>query len=160
MTAIGTVEEVRLIVGTHLVATHKRCWEKHRTFYDPVHYLQVLERKPGALDFARPMEGWELPPCFDLLRRNLESDMEKKGTREYIKVLRLLESATVAQLAGAIEQALSIGATYVDAIKLILEHRRQEPIALFCLAGRPHLKSVRVPGVDLAGYRGLTEGDR
>ena len=161
VSAIGTVEDVRLVVDTHLVATHKRCWKKHRTFYEPVHYLGLLERKPGALDFARPMEGWELPPCFDLLRRRLESDMEEnKGVREYIKVLRLLETATVGQLAGAITQALSIGATSVDAIRLILEHRRQEPIALFCLDGHPHLKSVQVPGVDLSGYGGLTEGDR
>ena len=160
VTAIGTVENVRLVVNTKLVATHKRCWKKHQTFYEPVHYLKVLERKPGAFDFARPMEGWELPPCFDLLRRRLESDMEDKGVREYIKVLRLLETATISQLADAIEQALSIGATSVDAIKLILEHRRQTPIALFCLDGHPHLKSVQVPGVDLAGYGGLTEGGR
>jgi hypothetical protein len=85
---------------------------------------------------------------------------ENMGVREYIKVLRLLETATVPQLAGAIDQALSIGATSVDAIKLILEHRRQAPIALFSLDGHPHLKSVHVPGVNLAGYSGLTEGAR
>jgi hypothetical protein len=75
-------------------------------------------------------------------------------------VLRLLETATVPQLAGAIDQALSIGATSVDAIKLILEHRRQAPIALFSLDGHPHLRSVHVPGVNLTGYSGLTEGAR
>jgi len=66
----------------------------------------------------------------------------------------------LSQLAKAIEQALFIGATSVDAIKLILEHRRQEPIALFCLDGHPHLKSVQVPQVNLSSYRGLTEGGR
>lgn len=161
VTAIGTVDEVRLVVGNRLAASYRRCWKKHGTFFNPVHYLALLERKPGALDFARPMEEWGLPPCFDLLRRRLESDMEEnKGVREYIKVLRLLETATVPQLTGAIEQALSIGATSADAIKLILEHRRQAPIALFSLDGHPHLKSVRVPDVDLTGYRGLTEGSR
>jgi transposase len=161
VTAIGTVDEVRLVVDDCLTASHRRCWKKHGTFFDPVHYLALLERKPGALDFARPMEEWGLSPCFDLLRRRLESDMEEnKGVREYIKVLRLLETATATQLAGAIEQALFIGATSVDAIKLILEHRRQAPIALFSLDGHPHLKSVRVPGVDLTGYGGLTEGER
>jgi transposase len=161
VTAIGTVDKVRLVVDNRLAASHRRCWKKHGTFFDPVHYLALLERKPGALDFARPMEEWGLSPCFDLLRRRLESDMEEnKGVREYIKVLRLLETATATQLAGAIEQALFIGATSVDAIKLILEHRRQAPIALFSLDGHPHLKSVRVPGVDLTGYGGLTEGER
>ena len=160
VTAIGTIEEVRLVVGNHLVARHRRCWKSQQVFFDPVHYLALLERKPGALDFARPMERWELPPCFDLLRRRLESDMESKGTREYIKVLRLLETATVRELAGAIEQALSIGATSVDAIRLLLEHRRQEPTSLFCLDGHPHLKSVRVPGIDLTVYGHLTEDRR
>jgi len=83
---------------------------------------------------------------------------DNMGTREYIKVLRLLETATISQLAGAIEHALSIGATSVDAIKLILEHRRQAPIALFSLNGHPYLKSIHVPSVDLTGYGGLTEG--
>jgi transposase len=156
VTAIGTLDEVRLVAGDHLVARHRRCWKKEQVFFDPVHYLALLERKPGALDFARPMEQWELPPCFDLLRRRLAADMENKGVREYIKVLRLLETATVRELAGAIEQALSIGATSVDAIKLILEHRRQTPISLFCLDGHPHLKSVRVPDVDLTVYGDLT----
>jgi transposase len=161
VTAIGMVDEVRLVVDKHLAASHRRCWKKHGTVFDPVHYLALLERKPGALDFARPMAQWELPSCFHLLRRRLESDMENNlGVREYIKVLRLLETATVPQLAGAIEHALSIGATSVDAIKLILEHRRQAPIALFSLDGHPHLKSVHIPGVDLTGYGGLTEGGR
>ena len=100
VTAIGMVDEVRLVVGNHMAASHRRCWKKHGTVFDPVHYLALLERKPGALDFARPMEEWELPPCFDLLRRRLESDMENNmGVREYIKVLRLLEMAPVTQLA-------------------------------------------------------------
>jgi transposase len=161
VTVIGTVDEVRFVVGNYLVASHCRSWKKQGTFFNPVHYLALLERKPGALDFSRPMEAWELPSCFDLLRRRLESDIEgNKGTREYIKVLRLLEIATVSQLAGAIHQALSIGATSVDSIKLILEHRLQEPIGLFSLDGHPHLKSVCVPPVDLTGYRGLMEGAR
>jgi len=159
VTAIGTVEEVRLVVNDHLAARHPRSWGKHGTFFNPIHYLALLERKPGAFDFSRPLEEWTLPSCFDLLRRRLESDMEgSNGTREFIKVLRLLEKASLSQLTNAVEQALFIGATSVDAVKLILEYRRQEPIDLFCLDGHPHLKSVRVPEVDLSCYGGLTEG--
>jgi hypothetical protein len=157
VTAVGTIDEVRLVVGDRLAARHERCWDKERIFYEPVHYLALLERKPGALGFAAPMEGWKLPPCLDVLRRRLEADLGDKGTREYIKVLRLLENALVSQLGKAIEQALSIGATNVDAIRLILEHNRQAPIALFSLDGHPHLKSVQVPDLDLAAYSGLNE---
>jgi len=159
--AIGTIDEVRLVVDTSLVATHRRSWKKHQTVYEPIHYLALLERKPGALDFARPLEQWELPHCFDLLRRRLESEMEgHKGVREYIKVLRLLETTTVVQLAHAIEHALFMGTTNVDAIRLILEHRRQTPVALFSLDGHPHLQSVQVPNIELAGYATLLGGDQ
>ncbi|MEJ2246154.1 MAG: hypothetical protein P8Y80_08800 [Acidobacteriota bacterium] len=157
VTAIGTVDEVRLVVNDYLAARHPRSWNKYGTFFNPIHYLALLERKPGAFDFSRPLEEWTLPSCFDLLRRRLETDLEgSKGTREFIKILRLLEKASLSQLTKAVEQALFIGATSVDAIKLILEYRRQEPIALFSLDGHPHLKSVRVPEVDLSCYGGLT----
>jgi hypothetical protein len=161
VTAVGTLDEVRLVVNDHLAARHCRSWKKHGRFFNPVHYLALLERKPGAFDFSRPLEQWTLPSCFDLLRRRLESDLEgSEGTREFIKVLRLLEKGSLSQLARAVEQALFMGATSVDAIKLILEYRRQEPVALFCLDGHPHLKSVQVPQVDLSRYSGLTEGRR
>ena len=49
-----------------------------------------LERKPGGFDHARPVQDWNLPECFAVLRRRLEAD-ERHGTRAYVQVLRLLE---------------------------------------------------------------------
>ena len=60
--------------------------------YDPVHYLPLLEQKTGALDQAAPLQGWELPEEFGTLRRLLESQMGRRGKREYVQVLRLLET--------------------------------------------------------------------
>ena len=157
VTALGGIEDVRIVVGTEVVATHKRCWTKEEILFDPRHYLALLERKPGALDFARPLEDWNLPACFALLRRRLEADLGSIGTREYIKVLRLMEKATVAELAGAIEVALSIGATSADAITLILFHRQERPAGLFSLDGHPHLKSVAVESIDLGAYDALAQ---
>ena len=157
VTALGGIEDVRIVVGTEVVATHKRCWTKEEILFDPRHYLALLERKPGALDFARPLENWNLPACFALLRRRLEADLGSIGTREYTLVLRLMEKATVAELAGAIEVALSIGATSADAITLILFHRQERPAGLFSLDGHPHLKSVAVESIDLGAYDALAQ---
>lgn len=157
VTVVGGIEEVAITSGTNVVARHLRHWGKERTSFDPVHYLALLERKPGAIDFARPLEGWELPECFATLRRRLEADLGDKGTREFIKVLRLLEDATVAQLTKAIETALSIGATGSDAVALILFHHAEQPVGLFSLDGHPHLKSVVIDPPDLSAYRTLTQ---
>jgi transposase len=158
VTVIGEIEEVRLMVGEHLVARHPRHWGKEHVEFNPVHYLALLERKPGALDYARPLENWNLPECFGVLRRRQEAELEQHGTREFIKVLRLLEHATLPELTGAVEYALSIGANSADAVKLILQARREQPVNLFCLDGHPHLKGVHVPPPQLGAYRSLCVG--
>jgi hypothetical protein len=83
VTVVGGIDEVAIVVGPTVVARHRRCWAKERTTYDPRHYLALLERKPGAFDVAKPLERWELPACFALLRRRLESDLGSAGTREF-----------------------------------------------------------------------------
>jgi transposase len=158
LTAIGSTEQVRIVFADEVVATHQRCWNHHRVIFDPIHYLALLERKPGALDVARPLEQWALPECFHILRRRLENERDGAGTREYIKVLRLLESATIRQVADAVEYALGIGAIDGDAIQLILEHRRESPIELFSLDRRPHLAGIHVESPDLNAYDELLVG--
>jgi hypothetical protein len=155
LTVIGGIERIRIACGEQLVATHPRSWDKEQTTFDPRHYLALLERKPGALDVARPLERWELPGCFHLLRRRLESDLGHPGTREFIKVLRLLEGASLRDLASAVETALSIGATSSDAIALILHHRQERPVGLFSLDGHPHLRPFRIDPPDLSAYASL-----
>src|SRR5262249_23139286 len=97
----------RIVIGHkgEVIAEHRRLWGREGVSYDPVHYLALLERKPGALDHARPLEGWELPECFAVLRRRLEAERDGEGTREYIRVLRLLEKHSLARLTAAVRQA-------------------------------------------------------
>ena len=156
VTCLGGIAEVRILSGTDLVAVHPRSWDKEGVFFEPTHYLALLERKPGAFDHARPLVGWDLPECLLVLRRRLEADLGHSGTREFIKVLRLLERTTMGKLAGAVDQALSIGMTGSDAITCILEHRAEQPVGLFNLDGHPHLKSVAIEPPDLSAYRALT----
>jgi transposase len=155
VTAIGSIGEVKLVVGSDLVARHVRSWKKEQVIFDPLHYLALLERKPGALDYARPLSGLDLPDPYGVLRRRLERELGSAGTREYIRCLRLLEIAGPKEVEHAIEQALSIGATSATAVRLILEQRREAPVGLFSLDGRPHLKQVTVAPPDLSPYGSL-----
>ena len=155
MTVLATVDEVRIVFEDQLVARHRRSWGKQQSLFDPVHYLALLERKPGGFDHARPLENWELPVCFGILRRRLEAELDGLGTREFIKALRLLETHSLTALKDAVQHALEIGTTNCDAVRLILEYQQEEPISLFCLDGRPHLKLVRVAQTDISVYQSL-----
>lgn len=153
ITVVASVDEVRLIDAGKLIAKHPRSWKREQDVYDPVHYLALLEKKPGGFDHAKPLENWALPACFDELRRLLEAD--GLGRREFIRVLRLLERFDLQELTGAVEYALDIGVIDADAIRVIVEHRREEPLALFSLDGRPHLRMVEVETTDVSAYASL-----
>ena len=155
LTAVATIEEVRILCAEELIACHPRCWGKEHYFYDPIHYLRLLERKPGGFDHARPFEDWELPVCFGILRRRLEADTQGAGTKEFIKVLRLLEQHSLSVLKSAVQYSLELGACDSEAIRLIVEYQKEEDIELFCLEGRPLLKQVHVGRTSVSAYQSL-----
>jgi transposase len=160
LTVVGTVGEVRIVFEDRLVARHLRCWDRERCCFDPVHYLALLERKPGGLDFARPLVAWDLPECFAVLRRRLEAaDPSGHGTRAFVRVLRLLEVYSLTQLTDAVEYALGIDVIDPDSIRLVLDHRADRPVPLFTLDGRPHLAGVRVELTDVSAYRALLSSE-
>jgi transposase len=156
LTATGTIDRVRFLHRSDVVADHPRCWGKGQVIFQPLHYLAVLERKPGALDHARPLVGWELPEPFARLRRKLEEADPKEGTRKYIRVLRLLEDHDLEAVTAAVARALNLAVVDADAVRLLLDRAAEQPTAGFDLTGRPSLLAVRLPAPDLAAYGSLT----
>ena len=73
-------ERVVLAVGGKTIAEHMRSFEKGRYILDPLHYLPLLERKPGALRNGRPFLEWELPASvrkvWEVLRRYPDWDRQ------------------------------------------------------------------------------------
>jgi transposase len=156
ITIVASVDQVRLVDAGRLIATHPRSWKRDQDVYDPVHYLALLEKKPGGFDHAKPLEAWGLPACFDQLRRLIEAD--GLGTREYVRVLRLLETFSLEELTRAVEYALDIGVVDAAAVRVIAEHRKESPVGLFSLDGRPHLRLVNFEATDVSAYASLLSG--
>jgi transposase len=156
LTAAGSIECVRFSHRSQVVAEHARCWDKGQVRFEPLHYLALLERKPGALDHARPLAGWTLPEVFTQLRRRLEEKDPREGTRQYIRVLRLLETHELSAVSAAVERALRLAVIDADGVRLLLQCALEQPAAAFDLSGRPKLRSIRVPAPNLADYSALT----
>jgi len=154
-TVKGYVDRVEICRGDECIARHPRLWGLAAVRFDPVHYLALLERKPGGFDHARPLEDWKLPACFRDLRSRLEAEHEGEGTREYIKVLRLLEKHSPKELSRAVEQGLRCGASSRDAIAQFLVPRMEWRCTRFSLDGHEHLRHVKVACVDVADYSRL-----
>jgi transposase len=154
----GYVGEVVIGAGTDIIARHRRSYEKADMVFDPLHFLPLLEQKVGALDQAAPLQGWELPQEFATLRRLLEARMGKAGKREYVQVLRLLETFEMEHLHGAVRQALDLGAIGYDAVKhlvLCRVERRPPRLDLDCY---PYLPRARVETTRPSSYMTLMSG--
>ena len=54
----GFVDEVVIVCSAEVVARHPRLYGGGEFAFDPRHYLALIERKPGSLDQAAPLQGW------------------------------------------------------------------------------------------------------
>jgi transposase len=150
------VGEVVIGCGGEIIARHPRCYDREDMVFDPVHYLPLIERKINALDQAAPLAEWDLPPAFATLRRLMEARMLKAGRREYVQVLRLLETFGVDDLHAAVKKALELGAIGFDAVKhLVLCHVEKRPPKLD-LDIYPYLPRATVETTSAASYMALT----
>ena len=154
----GYVHEVVISCAAEVIARHPRSYEQEDFVFDPLHYLSLLEQKTTALDQAAPLAGWLLPPVFGDLRRLLEARMGKAGKREYVQVLRLIESFSLDDVRAAISEALERGVIGFDAVKhLVLCRIEKRPPRLNLLA-HPYLPRAEVATTSARSYMGLLKG--
>lgn len=154
----GYVHEVVIGCGAEVIARHRRSYEKADMVFDPMHFLPLLEQKVGALDQAAPLKGWDLPEAFATLHRLLEARMGKKGKREYVQVLRLLETFEMTHVHSAVRQALDLGAIGYDAVKHLVLCRIEHRPPRLDLDIYPYLPRARVETTKPASYMSLMRG--
>jgi len=125
----GTRTQVRVLPAyvevwheRECVARHERSYSRHQQVLDLEHYLDVLERKPGALAGSSPLKQWRergrWPESFDRLWRSLrERHGPQAGTRAMIELLTLGKRHGWDRLRKAIEESLALGCTDAAAVR-------------------------------------------
>ena len=154
----GHVHEVVISCGAEVIARHVRSYEREDFVFDPLHYLALLERKIGALDQAAPLAGWELPEAFATLRRLLEARMGKRGKREFVQVLRLMEVFRIDDVAAGVRDALDRGVIGFDAVKHLVLCRIERRPPRLDMSVYPYLPNARVALTSAKAYMDLLTG--
>ena len=108
------------------IAFHERCYERHQQVLDLEHYLDVLERKPGALLGSKPLASWReqglWPQSYDrLLDELIRRHGKQSGTRQMIQVLSLIKAHGHQRVRTAVEEAVSLGCADAAAIRHLVE---------------------------------------
>ena len=154
----GYVDEVVISCGAEVIARHPRSYEQDDFVFDPIQYLPLLEQKTAALEQAAPLQGWDLPEEYQTLRRVLEARMGKRGKREFVQVLRLLEHFSHQEVHHAVKDALRLGAISFDAVKHLLLCRIEGRPPRLDLDLYPYLPRVSVKTTRATDYMSLLSG--
>jgi len=173
----GTRSQVKLLPAyvevwqeRECVARHERSYSRRQQVLDLEHYLDVLERKPGALAGSSPLKQWRergrWPESFDRLWQSLrERHGPQAGTRAMIELLALGKCHGWDRLKQAIEEALALGCTDAAAVRHLvtaneLRRPRSEPFPLGALEcydrPLPHMQEYDL----LLGLGATAEGTR
>jgi hypothetical protein len=109
-----------------LIAWHARSYERNQQVLDLEHYLDILERKPGALAGSKPLVAWRQrglwPESYDkLLAELIGRHGKQSGTRQMIQVLSLVKQHGHQRVRAAVEEALSLGCSDAAAIRHLAE---------------------------------------
>jgi transposase len=150
-----------ILDGTTLLARHRRSYEREQDLFEPLHYLPLLEQRPGAFDYARPMRQWrkDWPESYHQMLRRLREQWPEsgRGVQEFVRVLRLHEQYPAHLVQQAIEQALAYGCPHLDGVLLCLHQLTAEanPPASLDLTEHPHLQAIGMQPIDLRQYEQL-----
>ena len=153
----GYVHEVVISCGAEVIARHVRSYEREDFVFNPLHYLALLEQKTNALDQAAPLSNWLLPDAFATLRRLLEARMGKQGKREFVQVLRLMETFSVDDVATAVRDAIERGAVGFDAIKHLALCRIERRPPRLDMTIYPYLPKAVVTATSARSYMDLLD---
>jgi hypothetical protein len=107
------------------VAQHERSYARAQQILDLEHYLEVLERKPGALRGSKPLAQWRAQGRWPESYDRLWELMNEKHGRQVERGPWLRSSAWVASSATpswkqSVAQAMALGCTDVAAIRHLL----------------------------------------
>ncbi len=147
-----------------VLVVHPRCYGHQQDILEPLHYLPLLQQRPGALNHAKPIRQWRAtwPAVYEQLLAELQRRQpEGGGVRQFIRVLQLHRHYPADLVEQAVTRALAYQCPHADGVELCLRQLLQPepaPVSLD-LSHQPKLQQVGQQPLSLSRYNQLLSGD-
>jgi transposase len=122
---------VEILCLAEKVAEHPRCFGREQDILNPLHYLGLLEQRPGAFEYAIPMRQWRQnwPDDYEcLLTLMRQNKPDGQGVREFIAILQLHRIHPEDTVKQAVRQALAMNVPHLDGVQLCLRQLLEPPV--------------------------------
>jgi hypothetical protein len=116
------VDKLVIVCGEIIIGEHTRCFERHKTLYNVLHYLPVLAYKPGALRNGAPFKQWKMPPALAGIQQQLATHSD--GKKQFIHILLQIRPYGLPKVEAACSQALRQG---THSAKFVLDALNAKP---------------------------------
>jgi len=148
---------VKILSDREVIADHPRCLGREQDAIEPLHYLDLMEQRPGAFEHAIPLRRWRKtwPKDYDRLLEELQERFpEGRGVRQFIAILKLHQDHPAKQVEQAVRRAIELGAAHLDGVKQCLNLLQEEEADApsLDLSKHPHLANFGHQPVDLHQY--------
>jgi transposase len=145
-----------------IIVTHLRRFGREEDIFDPMHYITLLEQRPGAFEHAMPVRQWrkKWPASYERLLHSLqENKPEGQGIREFISILKLHQTYASDMVEKAVDAAVSNRMMGLDGVmyqlqRLITPMHQMDSLDL---RDFPQLVNIGCQAVDLCLYNQLLE---
>lgn len=160
LTVAATLQQVRILDGQTLIATHPRSYDRRQQIEIPEHIADLVAEKHQASAHRGTDHLVQAVPASRSLLAGAVERGEPLG-RTVRALAELLERYGVAELKLAIDEALARDVPHPNAVRLALERRRQAlaappPLAV-ALPAHVKQRDIPVQPHGLAGYDALME---
>jgi len=109
---------------------------------DWLHYVPLLERKPGSLNNGRPFKGEPWGSDFEQMHEELKYRYESEGTKKFIKILLLFTEYPEREVKDAVRTCVKRCAFSDEAVRSVLDFQPRTHAPQLDLTGRPELAGV------------------
>jgi len=135
----GYVDRVEILSEGQRVASHRRSYGASEWVLEPLHFVPLLERKPGCLDNARPFKKHFWGNGFAEMRKELEFRYGGEGTRKFIRILLLFREYPEGDVRSAVELCVQRCCWSEEAVKNVLGYEPTSHSPRLDLSDRPAL---------------------
>jgi hypothetical protein len=150
--------QIEVLADHEIIATHPRCYSRKEDILNPLHYLPLLEQRPGAFEHAQPLRQWRAawPPSYETLLHSLrkQTSTESQAIRSFIQILQLHQQHDADLIEVAIEQALKEGIAHLAGVRFCL-NRLLDPtpaVVSLDLSTQPDLARIGQQPLSLSHY--------
>jgi hypothetical protein len=160
VTVLASLTRVRVLEGGDVIAEHPRTYGKGEQIEDPAHLAELVEAKRAARHHrGQDRLAHAAPSSRDLLQQ--AAARGNPLSRVTSQLVQLLDDYGAAELECATHEALASGVPHPNAVRQVLERRREQrnlpPPLTLTLPDNDRARNIVVRPASLARYDQLDD---